>query len=230
MNTILLILLEFFATLLAADFAAGFVHWLEDAYAREDTPVIGPLIARANIVHHHYPRYFTRLSWWESSWELLVLSAVAVLGAWSLGLLTWQVWLFAVLATNANQIHKWAHRTRKENGPVISFLQDIRLLQTPHHHAIHHTNPKNVHYCTTTNLLNPVLDGLHFWEGLEYLLEKTLGLRRRPDTSLPGHGPGPEWLKEYRTVPARPAATAAKCGICPCELAALGVCKAHAKH
>jgi len=197
MQNFLLILFEILGTVLAADFVAGFVHWLEDAYAREDTPILGPLVARGNIVHHHYPRYFTRLSWWQSSWDLLLFSTVLVLGAWALGLLTWEVWLFAVLITNANEIHKWEHRSRKENGPIISFLQDIRVLQTPRHHAVHHTNPKNVCYCTTTNLLNPMLDGLHFWDGLEWFLEKSFGIRRRADTSLPGHGPGPAWLEEY---------------------------------
>jgi ubiquitin-conjugating enzyme E2 variant len=115
-----------------------------------------------------------------------------------LGLLTWQVWLFALLTANANEFHKWEHRTRKENGRIISFLQDIRLLQGAKHHARHHTDPKNSHYCTVTNLMNPVLDRVRFWDGLEWLLAKTIQLKRRPDTSVRGHGPGPGWLKEYQ--------------------------------
>lgn len=197
MNT-LLILLEIAAIVLLADFVAGLVHWFEDAYVREDTPVLGRLLARQNIMHHHLPRYFTRLSWWKSSWDLLCFSGILVLGAWFLRILTWRVWLFAALSTNANQIHKWSHRTRAENGRVISFLQKIRVLQTPQHHAVHHTNPKNSNYCTITNIVNPVLDGIHFWDGVEWLLAKTVGLHRREDTSLPGQGPGPEWLKNFR--------------------------------
>jgi len=46
--------------------------------------------------------------------------------------------------------------------------------------------------------LNPVLDRLRFWDGLEWLLAKTVGLHRRPDTSVRGHGPEPLWLAEYR--------------------------------
>src|SRR5471032_2734892 len=103
MQTLFIVLFKIFATVLLADFVAGFVHWVEDAYAREDTLILGPLVARTNIVHHHYPRYFTRLSWWQSSWDLLVISALLVLGAWSLGVLTWPVWLFAIIATNANE-------------------------------------------------------------------------------------------------------------------------------
>ncbi|MDB6015871.1 MAG: Kua-ubiquitin conjugating enzyme hybrid localization domain protein [Pedosphaera sp.] len=106
--------------------------------------------------------------------------------------------MFAIVAANANQIHKWAHRTRAENGPLISFFQNLGILQSTHHHALHHTDPKNSHYCTVTNLLNPILDGIRFWDGLEFALARTTGLQRRPDTSVRGHGPGPAWLTEYR--------------------------------
>src|SRR5690348_1521151 len=156
--------LQTVTVVLAADFAAGVIHWIEDAYIREDTPFVGRSIARPNIIHHHFPRFFTRYNWWHSSWDLVCVSALLLAGAWWLGILTWQVWLFALLTANSNQVHKWAHRTRRENGPMISFLQDIRLLQTAKHHAIHHTDPKNSHYCVMTNWLNPVLDGLRFWK------------------------------------------------------------------
>jgi plasmanylethanolamine desaturase len=197
MKTVAIILVQIALIVLAAEFAAGFVHWFEDAYVREDTPVLGRFLARPNIVHHHYPRYMTRNNWWQSSFDLLCLSVILVAVAWRFGFFTWRVWLFAALGTNANEIHKWTHRTRKENGSVISFLQDIRVVQTARHHALHHTDPKNSHYCTVTNVLNPVLDGIHFWHGLEWLLARTTGLRRREDTSIRGHGPGPSWLSEF---------------------------------
>ena len=198
MKTLMYNLAQIVGIVLVADFVGGFVHWLEDAYIREDTPLIGKWVARPNIVHHHYPRYMTRHNWWQASRELVILAALLVIGAWAVGLLCWQVWLFAILAANANVFHKWEHRTRKENGPIISFLQDIKLLQNAKHHARHHTDPKNSHYCTTTNILNPVLDGIRFWAGLEWTLAQTVGLVRREDTSVRGHGPGPAWLEEYR--------------------------------
>jgi ubiquitin-conjugating enzyme E2 variant len=195
--------LQFTATVFAAEFAAGLVHWIEDAYIREHTPLVGRLIGRPSTVHHHYPRYMTRHNWWQSSWDLVLPAALLVLVAWCCHRLTWPVWLFAILAANANEFHKWEHRTRKENGRLISFLQDIRVLQTARHHALHHTDPKNSHYCTITNGLNPVLDGLRFWAGLEWLLAWTLGLHRQPDTSVRGFGPGPEWLAEFSPQAAR---------------------------
>lgn len=185
------------AVVAAAELAAGLVHWFEDAYIRDTTPVVGRLIGRPNMVHHHYPRFMTRHTWWQSSWDLILLAGMLALIAWVLGCLNWQVALFALLAGNANEFHKWAHRTRKENGRIISFLQDIHLLQSAKHHARHHTDPKNSHYCTITPFLNPVLDRVHFWAALEWLLAKTIKLVRQPDTSVRGHGPGPGWLKEY---------------------------------
>jgi plasmanylethanolamine desaturase len=198
MKTALLILVKLAVTVLAADFVGGVVHWLEDAYVREDTPWIGRIVARPNIVHHHYPRYMTRHSWWQTSRDLAILSALLVIAAWFSVRLTWEVWLFAILSANANEFHKWAHRTRKENGWLISFFQDTWLLQTGRHHARHHTDPKNSHYCTMTNVLNPLLDGMGFWNGLEWALARTVRLHRREDTSVRGHGPGPDWLAEYR--------------------------------
>lgn len=209
MRSFFLTIAQALGIVLLADFLAGIIHWFEDAYCDAETPVLGPLLIRPNIVHHHYPRFFTRLSWWQSSWELVLVGAGVVgLAAWC-GVLSWQVWLFVAISVNANQIHKWSHQTRKENGPVVSFFQDIRVLQTPRHHALHHTDPKNTFYCPVTNLVNPVLERTRFWPRLEAVIETTLGVRRREDTSVRGHGPGPAWLSAYRPVPAHAPATPA---------------------
>src|SRR6185436_15663686 len=112
---------QFLACVLITDFVSGFFHWLEDAYGREDFPITGRLVTKPNILHHHDPRYFVRNSWWHSSWDLICICALIVIVAWLIGHLSWHVWLFAILGSNANQIHKWAHRTRQENGGLISF-------------------------------------------------------------------------------------------------------------
>jgi plasmanylethanolamine desaturase len=202
-KTTLSLLAQIITTVFAAEFAAGLVHWFEDAYIRDHTRLIGRFIGRPNTFHHHYPRHMTRHNWWQSSWDLALLAAILVAGAWGCGLLTWHIWLFALLAANAKEFHKWEHRSRKKNGRLISFLQDIKILQTGKHHARHHTDPENSHYCTITNVLNPILDTLRFWAGLEWVLAKTIGLQRQPDTSVRGCGPGPAWLAAFRPQPAR---------------------------
>lgn len=190
-----MIILEIMGAVLMADFLSGLFHWLEDAYGREDWPLTGRLVTKPNILHHHDPRYFTRHGWFRSSWLLLCLGFLVLAIAWLCGMLTWQVWLVVVLGSNANQLHKWVHRTPTENGPLIVSLQRLRLVQTPGHHALHHTDPKNSHYCVLTNFLNPVLDTIRLWDGLEWLLHMLFGVRRRIDTSLRilRHGDPIQW-------------------------------------
>lgn len=197
-----LIVIQIILIVALADFVAGIIHWLEDAYFTEDTPVIGPLFIRPNIVHHHLPRYFTRLTWWQSSRDLVLVGALVLLVAWPLGWLSWQLWFFVILSANANQVHKWSHRTRAENGRLISLLQDWRILQTPRHHGLHHTDPKNTYYCPITNYVNPLLERISFWPRLETLIERLTGVSHRVDTAVRGQGPGPEWLTTYRALPA----------------------------
>lgn len=200
MHSALPIALQALGVILLADFVAGLVHWLEDAYGSEDTPLVGPLLIKPNIVHHHHPRFFTKLSWWQSSWDLLLVGAAILGGAAWLDTLTWQVGLFVIISVNANQVHKWSHMTRAEVGPVVAFLQDVRVLQTPRHHALHHTDPKNTYYCPVTNLVNPLLEACDFWGRLEAVIHRLTGVGHRHDTSNRGQGPGPGWLADYRPV------------------------------
>jgi hypothetical protein len=195
-----------------ADFIAGAVHWAEDAYFTEDTPVIGPLFIRPNILHHHQPRYFTRLSWWQSSKDLLLVGVVLLFAASLVGLLTWQLWLFVTISVNANQVHKWSHRTRAENGWLISKLQDWHILQTARHHGLHHSDPKNTYYCPVFNFVNPVLERVDFWARLESIVERVTGITHRHDTAVRGQGPGPDWLEFYK--PQRKAVCLKNCAAC----------------
>ncbi|MEY4272459.1 MAG: hypothetical protein RL250_1325, partial [Verrucomicrobiota bacterium] len=198
MSLALLTVLQALGVIMLADFVAGVVHWLEDAYGSEHTPVVGPLLIKPNIVHHHHPRFFTKLSWWRSSWDLLLIGVLILGAAAWMGALTWQVVLFVVISVNANQVHKWSHMTRAEVGPVVAFLQDVRVLQTPRHHALHHTDPKNTYYCPVTNLVNPLLEACDFWGHLEAVIQRLTGVGHRHDTSNRGQGPGPAWLADYR--------------------------------
>lgn len=199
---------------MAADFLAGLIHWAEDAYFTENTPIIGPLVIRPNIVHHHFPRHFTRLSWWQSSWLLVVGGAIALGVAALLGGLTWQLALFVAIGINGNHVHKLAHRTRAENGRFVSKLQDWRILQTPRQHALHHTDPKNTHYCPITNLVNPLLERIDFWTRLEAVIQRLTGATHRQDTAVRGQGPGPGWLKAFQPTKARATPVSCECQNC----------------
>jgi plasmanylethanolamine desaturase len=167
------------SAVLVADFFSGLVHWAEDAYARKDTPIIGKLIGEANIEHHRKPRAFVARGYFASSWDLILVSCLVVLGAWYCERLSWQVWVFALFAANANQIHKWAHSAPHENGRIVTYLQKLKLLQTQRHHGKHHQGKKDSYYCSITNFLNPILEELEFWSLLERFNARVFGLKRK---------------------------------------------------
>jgi ubiquitin-conjugating enzyme E2 variant len=171
-------------TWLAIDLISGVIHWVEDSYGHPDYPFVGRRVTRANLLHHARPRAFVRNSWYASSELLLAACVSALLIALAAGRLSPMVVLAAVLGANANQVHKWSHRTARENGPVIAALQRVGLIQSPAHHHRHHVDRKDTHYCVLTNLLNPVLDRLRFWRGLEFLIERVFGVRKRDDDAM----------------------------------------------
>ncbi len=170
------------AAVLLADFISGLIHWAEDAYARKDTPIIGKWIGEANLEHHHKPRAFVTRSWWQSSWDLFLAASLIVAGAWWLKLMHWSVLVFAFISANANQIHKWAHKAPHENGRLVTWMQKFKIIQSQRHHALHHKGEKNSHYCSVTNVLNPVLERLRFWKRFEKFNEFAFGLKRRSES------------------------------------------------
>lgn len=173
-------LLQAAATMLLADLVSGFVHWLEDAYARPGTPLLGTLAAD-NLRHHWRPREFLANSWFKSSWDLLLAGVLVVGGAAAFDALTWHVVLFASLIANANQIHKWAHMNRTEVPRIAYWLQRAYVLQTPRHHTRHHGGTRTTHYCVITNFLNPLLEEVGFWKRIEVAIERTTGIKRRDE-------------------------------------------------
>jgi plasmanylethanolamine desaturase len=168
------------ASVVLADVVSGLVHWFEDVYVHRDMPLLGKWlhkVAEDNRLHHDKPRAFLAKTWWQSSWDLVLLGSLVLLCAWWLGMLSLPVWVFVVLSINANQMHKWTHQNSTEKGWLVHRLQKLRLLQTPRAHAHHHQGAKNSHYCVITNFMNPVLEKLHFWRRLEWLLAHTIGLK-----------------------------------------------------
>jgi plasmanylethanolamine desaturase len=179
-STAVVIVVKVVMTWLAVDWISGVVHWFEDSYGRPSTPFVGRRVTKPNLRHHFRPRAFVSNSWYSSS-ELLLFSCMAALCvAWLVGRLSPMVVLAAVLGANANQVHKWSHRTRAENGALIVTAQRLRLIQSPSHHQRHHAESKDSHYCVLTDFLNPILDSCRFWRGLETVLG-WVGLEKRDD-------------------------------------------------
>ncbi len=185
--TFLSILLQALGVILVVDFVSGLMHWLEDSYEKEDWPVTGYDVTRPNILHHHDPRAFTRCPVWKRNRVTVSLSLVIFLIVAALDRLSWHWWLTLALGVLSNEIHCWAHRTPPENGPIISWLQRHRIIQTPAQHARLHTGSKNRSYCVLTNWLNPLLDRVHLFDHLEAMIFRVFHVSRGPDPSISSH-------------------------------------------
>ncbi|MGE0811841.1 MAG: fatty acid desaturase CarF family protein [Vicinamibacterales bacterium] len=179
----LLLAAKVMATWLVVDLISGVVHWAEDSYGHPDLPFIGRRITKPNLLHHFRPRAFVTNSWFASSRLLIYACAASIAIAWAIGRLSPMVLVAAVLGANANQVHKWSHRSAAENGVLVTLAQRVGLLQSPAHHNRHHVGRKDSSYCVMTGLLNPLLDGCHVWRGLEWLL-RVCGLPKRDDDAL----------------------------------------------
>lgn len=177
----LLVFLQVVATWLLTDFISGLFHWLEDRYGNPFWPIFGRHVTKPNILHHYIPRAFVTNSWFLSSRLLLGICALTLITTVMAGVFTWHVALALAIGANANQVHKWSHRTRHENGRVVVTLQRLRLIQSPRHHHRHHVLGKDSHYCVLTDFLNPVLDRTHFWRGLEWMIQRVTGVAARDD-------------------------------------------------
>ena len=169
---------QFIGVVLLADLVTGTVHWAEDTFGSEKTPVIGKWLIKPNLDHHRDVGAFVRKSWAQSSWDLAIAGAVLVGAAAWQGLLTWQLWLFTLLTINANQIHKWNHMRPAEVPLWVRTLQKLRVLQSRYHHLGHHRGEKDSRYCVITDYVNPVFDRLRIWRLMERVLAPVLGAPR----------------------------------------------------
>jgi ubiquitin-conjugating enzyme E2 variant len=154
----------FFASAwIAAELITGMVHWWEDRYGDPDWPVLGKYVIRPNIEHHSNQTAFTKGNYWTRNWTVLVpsLTAAAVSAAFG----QWWLMLVALVVSQGNEIHCWSHQ--RCSRPIRG-LQLLGFLQSPEQHAKHHAQPFDRHYCVMTDAMNPVLQAIQFWQGLEW--------------------------------------------------------------
>jgi ubiquitin-conjugating enzyme E2 variant len=166
------------------DLMSGVVHWAADTYGHDDTPLLGPSFIRAFRQHHVYPRDICSHNLVSVVGNTCIF-AVPVL---SLGMLViwlgpvawWRAFGFFTIAimtgvtVATNQFHKWAHQERVSR--LVAFLQQMRLVLAPDHHQLHHSTPFNSNYCITNGWLNPTLERIRFFRGLEATL-RLVGIR-----------------------------------------------------
>jgi hypothetical protein len=154
-----------------ADFLTGLAHWWEDTYGNPHWPLLGKYVVQPNLAHHQRPRELAAANYWQLTWVSWAVAASIIVPFWVV--LNFHPTLFIasiLIATQANQVHAWAHRTDRENGRVIRWLQSTGVIQSRRHHGQHHRPPYVGSYCILTDYLNPLLDSIEFWQRLERAL------------------------------------------------------------
>ncbi|MEA2688734.1 MAG: hypothetical protein QOD51_1341 [Candidatus Eremiobacteraeota bacterium] len=159
-----------FGCLLAVDMLSGVLHWAEDTWtAPGRSKLLDRWIVRDNIEHHRKPGLIRAGDYWGTNRVCIALAFMALCVLIALHVHAWQAYLIVALASQANQVHLWAHSANPPRW--VARLQRFGLLQSTPHHAQHHKRPYASRYCTVTNYLNPVLDRIRFWRGLESVLQ-----------------------------------------------------------
>lgn len=171
---------ELIIGLLIADFLTGLGHWWQDRLGNPKTPVIGRHVIRPNRLHHRDPIAFTTSRVvWRSSTTWIAVGTVSLV--WFAAIGPSVIWASASIAgMMTNEIHAWAHRPGRVPA-IVRTLQRTGIVQSPRHHARHHRDGFDSHYCILTNWLNPVLDALGFWSRMERPLS-AIGIRIHRDS------------------------------------------------
>jgi hypothetical protein len=168
------------------DFCGGIVHWFEDQYLSErSNRWVVKYIVQPNRLHHIFPRKTAHCPFWISVLQGMGPGCVFIpLAALALG---WGTCTYAMVFFSAipNFIHKWNHRTESERPYAFKILQRLYLVQGPQHHNRHHTEQQDAGYCVMSPWLNPLLDRIGFWRGLEALVF-TITRRRANSVAEPG--------------------------------------------
>ncbi len=166
-----------------ADFVSGLFHWFEDRFGDPKWPVLGATI-RANQEHHFKPRAFLEGSFLARNKEVFALGALFLAAFTALGWLNLFTGTAVAFGMFANEFHRAAHRVPQENGRLFTVLQKTGLMQSFMHHAHHHRQGKDSHYCVMTNYVNPVLERIAFFPALEKVVLVTTGAAPRLDESV----------------------------------------------
>lgn len=163
------IVIQLVACLLVADFITGVVHWAEDCYGLPTWPLIGREVIEPNIEHHRNPGLMGSMSGLvDRNCQSFALFAIVAFVAILADVFCWQMAAVGVFASFGNEVHLWSHRGG--NGPIVRFLQDACIVQTPQQHARHHKPPFDKYYCTITNVTNAVLERIAFWRVVEWAI------------------------------------------------------------
>jgi len=175
-----------FISLLIADFITGVMHWAEDTWlAPGQSALLDKYVTADNIDHHRYPGKIRAGNYWATNRVCITLTVVTATVLALCHVTMWEPYFVLALLSQSNQVHMWAHSSRPPRP--VHVLQRVGLLQPTAMHAQHHKRPYASRFCTMTAYLNPVLDRIEFWRGLEALIVRCGGTVQRATAARGGY-------------------------------------------
>lgn len=165
------------AAILAADLSIAFGHWAMDRYGSDTCRIeFARRVFVANRSHHAWPTRLLQNSLIANASETLVIGVVILVLAWMLGMLTWQVWVFASAVGISAIYHRWHHEPKDRINFVVRIAQKVGLLQDRRQHSEHH-RAHDINYSVLTNLANYILEATKAFRKIECLIERCFGIR-----------------------------------------------------
>lgn len=160
-----------------ADFVSGLVHFLADNFGNPETPFFGKVFVFAFREHHVDPKAITRHAFVETNGANSLVSLPGLIYFYyesaPVADFTFRFYflVFYLSIFMTNQIHKWSHADKI--SAFVAALQRWHVILPPQHHDVHHKAPYDKYYCITCGWLNPLLNRVHFFQGLKQVLTWT---------------------------------------------------------
>lgn len=162
---------------LAADFVMGVYHWVKDTYFYPLDPVIGENFIWGSRLHHIDQTHFTKNSDANIIKDSTIWTLPLALPCFFLfGVTPFTISMFSFVCIN-DVIHKYMHT---DDIPWWAIkMQNCGIFQTKIDHDKHHQFPHIVYYCPISPYLNPILESINFWRGLENIVKSLLKIEPR---------------------------------------------------
>lgn len=166
---IVFVVLKVILIYLAADLATGIFHFYVDNYGKMDSKYLTVSI-NGLLIHHDFPRKMVNQSYWDLTKGVYKIGSLIFILSLFFGF-HWEILLFILISAQSNIIHKWSHQTESETSMIVRTLQKLNIVQNQKQHLNHHNGQYDGYFCVMTNLLNPFLKKIYFWESVIKFLE-----------------------------------------------------------
>jgi len=168
-----------------ADFGSGVYHWAMDNYGSSGTPIWGKQI-EAFQGHHERPWTITHRNTCNNLHQPAV-ATIPFLAGFVLLVNNVHALAFGAVSMSfimcAQELHKWAHFTKRDAPAHANLLQDAGLAVSRRAHLMHHKAPFETNYCIVSGHCNRLLDSIGFFPALERLVYRINRIEPRSWTS-----------------------------------------------